>query len=186
MHLVSTDIGKIAGKRLGFWQTDRKKHSNFCFLNEFLTQNGMRPYHASLLRVLSLARKLDFSCMLLDEVVSSGSRMLTEENAAIIRAKPDYVDSKVYKFSFFKNSIAEDRIRPEHFLGYAVFKIDYFKNDNPFGYVFESVMSPPRDHIQNNFLHCPLYETLLAATSLLKGLFMHNRATILLFAPMSQ
>ena len=154
IHLVSTDIGKITGKRVGFWQTGRDKHSNFCFLDEFLTRCGMYPYQASLLRTLSLARKLDFSCMLLDEIASTDSKVLAEENSAIAKEKSDYIESKVYKFSFFKNVVEENQIRPEHFLGYAVFKTDYFRNREPFGYIFESVMSPPRDHIQNNFLHC--------------------------------
>jgi hypothetical protein len=92
--------------------------------------------------------------MLLDEIASTDSKTLTEENSAIAKVKSGYVESKIYKFSFFKNVIEENQIRHEHFLGYAVFKIDYFKNDDPFGYIFEAIMSPPRDHVQNNFLHC--------------------------------
>jgi len=154
MRPVSTDIGKIAGKRLDFRLTDKRKHSNFCFLNEFLTQCGLPPYHTALLRIFSLARKLDFSCMLLDEIVSADSKILTEENSAIAKVKSGYLGSKVYKFSFFKEVGEESQVRPKHFLGYVVFKVDYFDNERPFGYIFESIMSPPRDHSHNSFLHC--------------------------------
>jgi hypothetical protein len=151
---VSTDVGRIVGQKQGFRKTDRATgHSNFGFLNDFLNGLSLSSYHRALLRVFSLARKHDYQSVLIDEIDSNDSAFLTEENRELVRIRPDFIESKVFKFSFFSVD-NEETIDTGSFLGYAVFKVDYYKNDLPIGYVFEAILPPPRGHDQNNFVHC--------------------------------
>ncbi|MDR0602948.1 MAG: hypothetical protein LBG80_01425 [Bacteroidales bacterium] len=154
MSFVSTDIGQIIGQQIEFVQTSRQKgYSNFFFVNDFLSKNDISPHQPSLSRVLSLARKHEFQGMLIDEISIDNCSTLQEETEALAKSKQNYKTSKIYKFSFFKKD-KTPQILQDSFIGYAVFKIDYFQNEPSIGYVFESVLPPPRTSIQNSFLHC--------------------------------
>jgi len=156
MNTVSTELGRIVGQKVEVRETSREVgHSNFQYVGEFLNQHGASPYSTQLLRIFSLARKLRFQSVLVDEISCDESSLLKEENDALRLVDTDdskFSYSKVFKFSFFGNAKNEDSGSP--FLGYAIFKIDHFKGTRPFGHVFESVLTAPRTTLENSFLNC--------------------------------
>jgi hypothetical protein len=154
MSIVSTDISQTIGQQIKFVQTSRQKgFSNFFFVNKFLSENETYLHQASLSRILSLARKHEFQSMLIDEISINDCSILQEETDALAQLEQNFITSKIYKFSFFKKDEIS-QILHDDFIGYAVFKIDYFRDKPSIGYVFESVLPPPRTHLQNNFLLC--------------------------------
>ncbi len=155
MTPVATEISGIKGDRICFVQTAREKeHSNFLFLKEFLAKKSIYPYIPSLIRILSLARKLGFQGMLIDRIPCEKSPLLTEENEVLAQRNIGYNNSDVYKFSFFSEE-DESKIAKEHFLGYAVLKVDRDSQGAPLcAHVYEAVLPPPRLSEENNFLHC--------------------------------
>ena len=156
MNTVSTELARIVGKRVEMKKTAREVgHSNFQFVGEFLNQHGVIPYNTQLLRIFSLARKLRFQSVLVDEISSDESPFLTEENDALRNFGANdfkFSHSQVFKFSFFGNGQNGDK--DSLFLGYAIFKIDHFHDQKSFGHVFEAVLTPPRTIQENSFLHC--------------------------------
>jgi len=121
--------------------------SNFRFVEQHYDS------HLALRRLFSLARKLEFKSVLIDEISESECSLLEEENKALALRSPDYQKSEVHRISFFKCSAGE---APEQadFLGYVVFKRDYYSSQKqPRAHVFESITVPHRQHGQNNFVH---------------------------------
>lgn len=163
MNPVATDISNIKGHRIRFVQTAPEKvHSNFLFIQNFLSQRNVNSFIPSLIRIFSLARKLGFKGMLVDQIPCDESVFLLEENQALAQKNTGYANSEVIKFSFF-NEESEANINEDNFLGYAVLKIDRDSNGQPLRahngqpllpHIFESVLPPPRLSKQNNFLHC--------------------------------
>ncbi|MDR1924761.1 MAG: hypothetical protein LBQ66_10345 [Planctomycetaceae bacterium] len=156
MSTVATEISNIKGQRVRFVQTSPEKgHSNFLFLRNFLDQRRInQKYIPSLIRIFSLARKLHFKGMLVDQIPCEESEILEEENKVLTQKCIEYASSEVYKFSFFGKD-SEDDINTDSFLGYAVLKIDRDSHGQPLcNHIFESVIAPPRLSEQNNFLHC--------------------------------
>jgi hypothetical protein len=83
MSHATTEVSSIKGNRIRFIQTSLESgHSNFLFIRDFLRQKHVDPYIPSLIRVLSLARKLDFKGMLVDQIPCEESTVLREENRA--------------------------------------------------------------------------------------------------------
>jgi len=152
MKVVSTELGRISGNKEEHRKTDRNSgHSNFLYVGSFLEKHGALPYSTQLLRIFSLARKLNFQSVLVDEIACGECPQLAEENTVLKLVDDKYSHSQVYKFSFFGK---EGPSCPPVFLGYAVYKIDHYRGGRPFGHVYEAVLSPPRTKNENNFLHC--------------------------------
>ena len=152
MNIVSTELGRISGNKEEHRKTDRDAgHSNFQYVGNFLEKHGALPYSTQLLRIFSLARKLNFHSVLVDEINCGECRQLMEENAALKAFDNKYSHSQIYKFSFFGK---EEQSNPPLFLGYAIYKIDHYQSVRSFGHVYEAVLSPPRTKKENNFLHC--------------------------------
>lgn len=155
MNTVATEVANITGTRERFVSTAfETEHSNFRFLDEFAREKQIGPHSPPLVRIFSLARKLGFRGLLVDRINCAESPFLTEENQILAKNKDiGYTNSEAYKFSFFSEE--EDRITPASCLGYAVLKIDRCSQEkNGRQYVFESVLTPPRNVNQNCFLHC--------------------------------
>lgn len=122
--------------------------SNFLFIDSRYKSNTV------LRRIFSLARKHGYRSLLIDEIPENDSPLLVEENVALRVRRPDFVDSTVHRFSFFRCE-AGHTLNQEDFIGYAVFKMDSFKSpEKSVDHVFESVMPSPRDSNQNNFIAC--------------------------------
>jgi hypothetical protein len=137
------------GKVVDWIDTGIHKHfSNFLFVDKrYGSDQVMR-------RVFSLARRLNYESLLIEEIFESESPLLTEENAAIRLRRPDYVKSLVHRLSFFKTP-SNQQPGPTDFCGYAVYKFDEFSGPPPkCQHVYECVMSPVRGMAENSFIHC--------------------------------
>jgi hypothetical protein len=140
---------EVTGTRRDWIDTGiERQFSNFLFVD--------RNYRSSnvLRRIFSLARKLGYHSLLIEEIAEEDCPLLAEENAALRLRQPDFQKSEVHRLSFF--SCATGGIPgPSDFLGYAVFKSDYYKDvPKPKDHVFEAVMPPFRQTEHNNFIHC--------------------------------
>ncbi len=129
--------------RIGWFPTDGT-FSNFEFVD---TRFGSHPI---IRRILSLARKLDYRGLLLEQIDEAGCELLAEENAALARRLPTYLRSDVFRLCFFSGS---EEAAPGSFLGYAVVKQDQIGNHLE-RHVYEAVFIPPRQRRENNFIHC--------------------------------
>ena len=135
--------------RLDWINTGIEHHfSNFLFVD--------RNYGSSnvLRRIFSLARKLGYRSLLIEKIVEADCTLLAEENAALKLRAPDFQKSEVRRLSFFRCPIGGTPA-PSDFLGYVVFKSDFYAGlTKPEDHVFEAVMPPFRQTEQNNFIHC--------------------------------
>lgn len=128
------------------WQnTDLPDFSNFAFCEAHYRA------HSVLRRILSLARKLKFRSVLVEEIRASECALLSAENEALATRVPGFKGSSVHRLTFFR-SRAETPPQPHEFLGYAIFKMDHFEDVSQ-GHVFEAVVKPVRGIKDNNFLH---------------------------------
>ncbi len=125
--------------------TELPDFSNFVFCEAYYRA------HSVLRRILSLARKLQFRSVLVEEIHAGECPLLTAENEALASRTKDFKGSAVHRLTFFR-SRANTPPQPHEFLGYAVFKLDHF-NGGDVGHVFEAVVRPVRGVKQNNFLH---------------------------------
>jgi hypothetical protein len=135
------------GKIVNWLDTGIDKHfSNFLFVEQ--------RYHSNpiMRRVFSLARKLDYKSLLIEEISESGCSLLYEENSALRTREPSYLESTVHRLAFFKTPKDECPV-PSDFCGYAIYKYDKFAGAQK-GHVYESVIMPHRGPSWNNFIHC--------------------------------
>lgn len=134
------------GARLS-WDSAAKDQgfSNFLFVDrEFASSHIIR-------RIFSLARKLNYGSVLIEELSSETCSLFQEENEALVIRCPEFKSSRVRRIAFLSGGTEED---PGDLLGYAVFKEDSFSNrTSPRAHVYESVMRPNRSTRTNNFLH---------------------------------
>ncbi len=102
-------------------------------------------------RILSLARKHQYTSLEMQEIGESDCALLVEENEALARRRRDFQRSEVRRLLFFKQS---DLSQAKELLGYAITKRDFFASD-PVSrlHIYEAVVRPPRDQHTNNFLH---------------------------------
>lgn len=130
------------------WRDMRPPHgSNFAFIGE---KYGSHPI---LRRIFSLARKLDYQSVLVERIEQGACPLFQAEDDALRRRQSDFQGSTVDRFSFFRCPPESDDWRTK-FLGYAVFKQDCFRNPpRTKPYVYEAVLPPPREAVDNNFLH---------------------------------
>lgn len=125
-----------------------KNFSNFLFVDQ---RYGSNPV---LRRIFSLARKHEYHSLLTEEISEANCALLASENQAMAIRRPDFQRSEVHRISFFRCP-ADQVPALTDFIGYAVFKSDFFAGQpQPRVHVFESVMPPVRQVDQNNFIHC--------------------------------
>jgi hypothetical protein len=122
--------------------------SNFLFIEQNYDSDPVMR------RVFSLARKHNYQSVLIDDIEESNCVLLQQENEALHICKPDFEKSVVHRISFFRTPSGQQPAETD-FLGYVVFKQDYFKNKpQPRTHIYESVTLPCRTKGQNNFVHC--------------------------------
>lgn len=122
--------------------------SNFLFVDLHYSSDTV------LRRVFSQARKHDYQSVLVEEITDANCDLLAEENQMLATRRPDFQKAEVHRLSFFLSPPDKTPL-PDDYLGYAIFKWDYFSTESkPRARVFESVMRPCRREDQNNFIHC--------------------------------
>jgi hypothetical protein len=122
--------------------------SNFRFIDE--------RFHSSpvLRRLFSLARKLGYESLVIEEIDEAACDLFEEETAALAIREPRFQQSRVFRLLFLKCP-PDSVLEPDDLLGYAVFKEDYFRSEtDPRFHVYEAVMTPFRQASVNNFIHC--------------------------------
>jgi hypothetical protein len=143
------------------WIDIGERFSNFVFVDENYYS------HSVLRRLFSLARKHQYSSLLIDEIKENECQLLAQENASLSLRCPDFKGSIVHRLSFLKCSTSEYP-KPDDLIGYVIFKQDLFSGDpKPFQHIFEAVILPPRNTTDNNFIHS--MKTYAVTTSL--GIF---------------
>lgn len=136
------------GQVVDWFDTGRSHFSNFRYLDEYF------QYSPVLRRIFSLARKLGYQSLLVEQILERDSDLLALENADLKIAQPNFSQSLVLRLSFWL--CPKGTPNPEdHFLGYAVVKMDHFDDEEPLiQHVYESVLKQPRTSQENNFVHC--------------------------------
>jgi len=105
-------------------------------------------------RIFSLARKLNFQSLVVEEITEADCALLTGENAALAIREPKFNGSRVRRLLFLRSEKGKE-VTPDDLLGYAIFKEDKITGaTSPNFHVYESVMVPARDATQNNYIHC--------------------------------
>jgi len=125
---------------------------NFLFVDQHYASNPV------LRRIFSLARKLQHHSLLIEEITEADCALLAAENKTLAVRRPDFQRSEVHRISFLRSPVNQAPTQPD-FIGYVIFKRDFFSGQPPRSHVFESVMPPFRQAEHNNFIHCQrLYE----------------------------
>ncbi|MDB6041372.1 MAG: hypothetical protein JWM99_5213 [Verrucomicrobiales bacterium] len=120
--------------------------SNFIYID--------RNYDSNLVlrRIFSLARKLQFRSLLVEQIDGADCKLLDEENEQLAVRKSAFKGSIVHRLSFFKNAKGTHP-NADDFLGYVIYKRDFFSDvASPTVHIFESVTRPFRQKAQNNFI----------------------------------
>lgn len=122
--------------------------SNFLYIDRHYRS------HSVLRRIFSLARVLGFQSLLIEELREDSCGVLAEENATLLVRRPDFTRSITHRLTFWR--CAPERVTSSaDFVGYAIFKSDYFTGaPQQFDHVYESVLPSVRLEDQNNFIHC--------------------------------
>jgi len=124
------------------------RFSNFLYVDQHYHSNAV------LRRVFSLARKHGYCSLLVEEIAESDCALMASENGAIAVRQANYQRSDVRRISFFRSK-SDRPPAPTDFIGYVVFKRDFFADKpQPRVHIFESVMPPFRQTEHNNFIHC--------------------------------
>jgi len=132
------------------WQATgvEDRFSNFLFIDK---QYGSAQ---ALRRIFSLARKLEYQSLLIEDVSEQNCDLLAEENAALRLRHADYQGSVVHRLSFFKSREGETPAASD-FCGYAIVKRDAIASLPQRGpHVYEAIMRPLRGAENNNYVHC--------------------------------
>lgn len=135
---------RTATGRNPVWHQSNGAFSNFEFVDKRFQSNAI------VRRILSLARKCDYTSFLQETIEESDCALLAEENQALAARVKDFRGAKVTRLSFFRSAAPGNG---GDFLGYAIVKEDHFASGAS-AHVYESVMTPPRGPKQNNFVHC--------------------------------
>jgi hypothetical protein len=124
-----------------------KGFSNFDFIDSHYSSNPV------LRRIFSLARKQDFESLRIEELDASTCSTIKEDDDALKVRRSDFQRSETHRISFFRCATC-DSAKPDDFIGYVIFKRNYFSSlPAPRVHVYESVMPPTRRSAQNNFIH---------------------------------
>jgi hypothetical protein len=125
-----------------------RNFSNFLFVDQHYSS------HPVLRRIFSLARKLKYQSLLIEQITEADCALLAAENKALAVRRPDFQRSEVHRISFFSSPTNQAPTQPD-FIGYVIFKQDFLSGQSlPRVHVFESVMPPFRQIEHNNFIHC--------------------------------
>jgi hypothetical protein len=137
------------GTVIDWLDTGISKHfSNFLFVDQ---RYGSDPV---MRRIFSLARRLKYESLLIEQISEGGCPLLLEENLAIKLRRPDHQGSIVHRLSFFRTPTGQ-KPSPGDLCGYAIYKSDQFSGPPPIiDHVYECVMAPVRGTNENNFIHC--------------------------------
>lgn len=147
-----TGFGGAEGRPIGWVDTRIEAgFSNFVYVDHH--------FHSSpvLRRIFSIARKLGFQSVLLEEICETNSHLLSVENLALSERCPTFTDALLLRACFFRSgphSVPDNK--KGDCLGYVALKIDRFKDrpSNPNFHVYEAVLRPPGSEAGNNFMHC--------------------------------
>ena len=131
------------GTRIDWINTDHP-FSNFLFIDTHYRSNSV------LRRIFSLARKLQYKSLLIEEIAESECALMAEENRALALRCPDFKKSTVHRLSFFACP-KSSQPTPSDFLGYAIFKSDEFQSEIV-DHTYECVLRPSRRAKENNFV----------------------------------
>ena len=145
-----TNFRDAKGKLLNWYDTRiEADFSNFVFVDQNFYSNAV------LRRIFSLARKLNFQSLLVEEISETDCSLLCEENEALSIRHSEYASSSVNRILFLKClKDAKKVVQKDDLLGYAIFKVDNLNGGkNPIVHVFEAVLKPSRDEVGNNFIH---------------------------------
>jgi hypothetical protein len=120
--------------------------SNFAFCEQYYRADSV------LRRILSLARKLGYRSILVDEIPADTSALCAEESEALAKRRTDFTGSTVHRLTFLR-SPANTAPGRNDFIGYVVFKTDLFGANLSRSHIYEAVLPPVRDAADNCFLH---------------------------------
>jgi hypothetical protein len=136
------------GKRLDWIDTRiEEKFSNFSFIDKHYRS------HSVLRRIFSQAQQHKYQALLIEELSSTTCPLLAEEDAALRLRMADFKGSITHRLSFW--NCPPDHPTAGSFLGYVIFKSDYFsKRKHPMDHIYEAVLPPMRLPTHNNFIHC--------------------------------
>lgn len=122
--------------------------SNFLYVDKYFYASPV------LRRIFSLARKLNYKSLVVEEITEEECGLLAAENVALSIRESKFTGSKVRRLLFLKVGVGVT-VENGDLLGYAVFKEDRIDGQAvPAFHVYESVMVPARAASQNNFIHC--------------------------------
>jgi len=126
-------------------------HSGFSNFIHIDTQYGSNRV---LRRIFSLARKLNYRSLMVEEISESASELFSQENRALSIRSPEFLSSRVRRLTFWRTPKGATPGRDD-LLGYAIFKTDSFGSvHNSENHVYEAVMRPTRRTRENNFSYC--------------------------------
>src|SRR5262249_30546944 len=95
-----------------------------------------------------------YRSLLIEDIAETSCTLLREENETLRKRKPDYLRSIAHRLSFFKTP-PDETPGSADFLGYVIYKIDFFSIDPRLsGHVYECVIAPFRGSSWNNYVHC--------------------------------
>lgn len=146
---MPTDFRSASGKQLEWADaSEQSGFSNFLYVDKNYDSEGV------LRRIFSLARKLKYRSLIVEEISHAQCDLYAEEDTVLKLRRPDFVKSVVHRLSFL-GCAPNTKPASVDFLAYAIVKQDYFASEaRPSLHVYESVMVPPRSVSQNNFIHC--------------------------------
>jgi len=135
------------GQRID-WHDTRiaSRFSNFLFIDKYYRS------HPVLRRIFSQARQHKFQSLLIESLSAATCPLLAAEDAALRVRRPDFKGSSTHRLSFW--ICPPDQPSAGSFLGYVIFKSDYFTSPKPQDHIYEAVLPPVRLPAHNNFIHC--------------------------------
>ena len=154
--LSATEFRSNVGWKAELYRdTQENQFSNFRFVEQFFYK---KEHVNTVIRILSLARKLDFRSLLMEKLSEGDLKQRIDAGVSAVDCK--FTSSEIYRLSFFSCPVTQAPDQ-EDFLGYAVIKADFYHKNpaEPHVYVYESVLASHRsEHARlerrMNFLHC--------------------------------
>ena len=119
---MTTDFRSAAGQRLEWFDASEENgFSNFLHVDKnYFSEPVVR-------RIFSLARKLKYNSLLVEEITHPNCDLHAEEDAALKKRRPDFDKSIVHRLVFLSCRPGE-KPTDAQFIAYAVIKLDYFSS----------------------------------------------------------
>lgn len=122
--------------------------SNFRYVDRYFYSSPV------LRRIFSVARKLRYRSLVVEEIAETDCSLLAEENAALAVRESQFQSSRVRRLLFLRCGKDAD-VAADDLLGYVIFKEDSINGlALPNSHVYEAVMIPARKAAENNYIHC--------------------------------